>query len=162
MHDIRRWAQYSVGDDNPLFSEVDYAKRSPWGTVIAPRLGGIQWIFAGSRFEHFAPVHASDTITAKARLIDVQIKEGRNIAGYVNQVGEMLFHNQHGRLVTRYEATSIACRASEVAAVSSSQSRTTRRRLAGAGGDRADALARAPNVPTLAEAGVPVRGSVWF
>ena len=70
VHDIRRWAQYSVGDDNPLFSEVDHAKRSPWGTVIAPPtflytidtgivapgLPGIQWIFAGSRFEHFVPV----------------------------------------------------------------------------------------------------------
>ncbi len=117
VHDIRRWAQYSVGDDNPLFSEVDYAKRSTWGRVIAPPtllytidsgivapgMPGIQWIFAGSRFEHFLPVRAEDTITAKARLIDVQIKEGRNVARYVNQVGEVLYHNQHGQLVTRYE-----------------------------------------------------------
>jgi acyl dehydratase len=117
VHDIRRWAQYSVGDDNPLFSEVDYAKRSAWGTVIAPPtflytidsgivapgLPGIQWIFAGSRFEHFHPVKAGDTITARTRLIDVQIKEGRNVARYVNQVGEVLFTNQHGQLVTRYE-----------------------------------------------------------
>lgn len=116
-HDIRRWAHYSVGDDNPLFSEVDYGKRSAWGTVIAPPtflytidsgivapgLPGIQWIFAGSRFEHFLPVKAGDTITARARLIDVQIKQGRNVARYVNQVGEVLYTNQHGQLVTRYE-----------------------------------------------------------
>jgi acyl dehydratase len=117
VHDIRRWAHYSVGDDNPLFSEVDYAKRSPWGSVIAPPtflysidsgivapgLPGIQWIFAGSRFEHFLPVKAGDTITARARLIDVQIKEGKSVARYVNQVGEVLYTNQHGQLVTRYE-----------------------------------------------------------
>ena len=117
VHDIRRWSHYSVGDDNPLFSEVDYAKRSAWGTVIAPPtflytidtgivapgMPGIQWIFAGSRFEHFMPVKAGDTITARARLIDVQIKEGRNIARYVNQVGEVLYTNQNGQLVTRYE-----------------------------------------------------------
>ena len=117
VHDIRRWARYSVGDDNPLFSEVDYAKRSVWGTVVAPPtflytvdtgivapgLPGIQWIFAGSRFEHFLPVKAGDTITARARLIDVQIKEGRSVARYVNQVGEVLYTNQHGQLVTRYE-----------------------------------------------------------
>ena len=36
VHDIRRWAQYSVGDDNPLFSDVDYAKRTRWGRIIAP------------------------------------------------------------------------------------------------------------------------------
>ena len=117
VHDIRRWAHYSVGDDNPLFSEVDHAKRSPWGTVIAPPtflytidtgivapgMPGIQWIFAGSRFEHLLPVKAGDTITARARLIDVQIKQGRSVARYVNQVGEVLYHNQHGQLVTRYE-----------------------------------------------------------
>ena len=117
VHDIRRWAQYSVGDDNPMFSEVDYAKRTPWGKVlapptflytidsgiVAPGLPGIQWIFAGSRFEHFKPVTAGDTISARARLIDVQIKQGKNVARYVNQVGEVLYYNQHGELVTRYE-----------------------------------------------------------
>jgi acyl dehydratase len=117
VHDIRRWAHYSVGDDNPLFSEADYAKRTALGVVIAPPtflytidsgivapgLAGIQWIFAGSRFEHFRPVKAGDTITARARLIDVQIKEGRNVARYVNQVGEVLYTNQLGELVTRYE-----------------------------------------------------------
>ena len=117
VHDIRRWARYSVGDDNPLFSEVDYAKRTRWGRVIAPPtflytvdtgivapgLPGIQWIFAGSRFEHFKPVHEGDTITAQARLIDVQVKEGGRVARYVNQVGEVLYYNQQGDLVTRYE-----------------------------------------------------------
>jgi len=117
IHDIRRWAQYSVGDDNPLFAEIEYAKRTPYGTVIAPPtfpytidsgivapgLPGIQWIFAGSRFENFLPIRAGDTITARARLIDVQVKEGKNVARYVNQVGEVLYHNQNGELVTRYE-----------------------------------------------------------
>jgi len=116
-HDIRRWAHYSVGDDNPLFSEIDYAKRTSWGQVIAPPtflftidsgivapgLPGIQWIFAGSRFEHFLPVKAGDTITARARLIDVQIKSGKNVDRYVNQVGEVLYTNQSGQLVCRYE-----------------------------------------------------------
>ena len=117
VHDIRRWAHYSVGDDNPLFSDVEYAKRTALGVVvapptflytidsgiIAPGMPGIQWIFAGSRFEHFLPVKAGDTITARARLIDVQIKSGRNVARYVNQVGEVLYSNQHGQLVSRYE-----------------------------------------------------------
>jgi acyl dehydratase len=117
VHDIRRWAHYSVGDDNPLFSEVDYAKRTHWGVVVAPPtflytidsgivapgLPGIQWIFAGSRFEHFVPVKAGDTITARARLIDVQIKSGKSVDRYVNQVGEVLYTNQLGQLVCRYE-----------------------------------------------------------
>lgn len=117
VHDIRRWAQYSVGDDNPIFADVEYAKRTVWGTVVAPPtflytidtgivapgLPGIQWIFAGSRFENLLPVKAGDTITARARLIDVQIKEGASVPRYVNQVGEVLYYNQSGALVTRYE-----------------------------------------------------------
>lgn len=117
VHDIRRWARYSVGDDNPLFSDVEYAKHTTWGAVVAPPtflytidsgivapgLPGIQWIFAGSRFENFLPVKVGDTITARARVIDVQIKSTTNVARYVNQVGEVLYTNQNGQLVTRYE-----------------------------------------------------------
>src|SRR6185503_14611759 len=117
VHDIRRWAHYSVGDDNPLFSEADYAKRTMWGTVIAPPtflytidsgivapgLPGIQWIFAGSRFEHFIPVFVGDVISARARLIDVQVKSGRSAPRFVKQTGEVLFENQSGVIVSRYE-----------------------------------------------------------
>jgi len=34
--DIRRWALYSVGDDNPLWCDADYAKGTIWGKTIAP------------------------------------------------------------------------------------------------------------------------------
>lgn len=118
LHDIRRWAFYSVGDDNPLFHDTEYAKRTIWGQniapptflytidsgIIAPGLRGIQWIFAGGSWEHFRPVKAGETITARARLIDVQIKEGRSAPRFVNQVGEVLFTNLAGDTVSRYES----------------------------------------------------------
>ena len=117
LHDIRRWAHYSVGDDNPLFSDAHYAKRTIWGSniapptflytidsgIIAPGLPGIQWIFGGSRWQHHLPVRVGDTICARARLIDMQVREGKTVARYVNQVGEVLFTNQSGQLVSRYE-----------------------------------------------------------
>ena len=117
LHDIRRWAHYSVGDDNPLFSDAHYAKRTIWGAniapptflytidsgIIAPGLPGIQWIFGGSRWRHYLPVRAGDTISARARLIDVQERQGSTVERYVNQIGEVLFTNQNGQLVTRYE-----------------------------------------------------------
>src|SRR5690606_540586 len=115
--DIRRWAQFSVGDDNPLWSDGEYAKRTVWGGVIAPPSflctidsglvapgpPGIQWIYAGSRWENHLPVRAGDVITARARLIDVQVKEGRSGPRFVKQVGEVLYTNQNNRLVSRYE-----------------------------------------------------------
>ncbi|MBO0878321.1 MAG: hypothetical protein J2P19_33540, partial [Pseudonocardia sp.] len=33
--DIRRWSLYSVGDDNPLWGDSEYAARSVWGGIIA-------------------------------------------------------------------------------------------------------------------------------
>lgn len=117
LHDIRRWALYSVGDDNPLWSDHEHAKRSIWGTniapptflysidsgIIGPGLKGIQWIFAGGRWEHFHPVRLGDALTSRGRLIDVQIREGKRVSRYVNQVGEVLYYNQAGTLVARYE-----------------------------------------------------------
>ncbi|MGH8851519.1 MAG: FAS1-like dehydratase domain-containing protein [Casimicrobiaceae bacterium] len=117
LHDIRRWAHYSVGDDNPLWSDSEYAKRTRWGRniapptflytidtgIVAPGLPGIQWIFAGGRWEHFRPIFVCDVVSARARLIDVQLKEGRSAPRFVKQTGEVLFENQHGALVARYE-----------------------------------------------------------
>jgi len=117
LHDIRRWAHYSVGDDNPLWSDVEHAKTTLYGVniapptflytidsgIVAPGLGGVQWIFAGGRWEHFKPVLVGETITARARLIAVQIKEGRTAPRFVNQIGEVLFENRAGELISRYE-----------------------------------------------------------
>jgi acyl dehydratase len=116
-HDIRRWTNYSVGDDNPLFCDPGYARLTQWGAtiapptflytidsgIVAPGLPGIQWIFAGGRWEHFEPVRNGDTINARARVIDVQIKEGRSVPRFVNQVGEVIYTNQVGQTVSRYE-----------------------------------------------------------
>jgi acyl dehydratase len=117
LHDIRRWAHYSVGDDNPLWSDQEYAKRTIWGRpiapptflytidtgIVAPGLPGIQWIFGGGRFEHWRPVCAGDTVTARARLIAVNVKAGRSAPRSVVQTGEVLFENQNGDRVARYE-----------------------------------------------------------
>lgn len=116
LHDIRRWAHYSVGDDNPMFSSVDYAKRTRWGTniapptflysidsgIVAPGLPGVQWIFAGGTWENYKPVRVNDTISARARLVDVKEKSGRAVPRFVSQVGEVLYTNQSGEVVSRY------------------------------------------------------------
>ena len=117
LHDLRRWAFYSVGDDNPLWHDTEYAKRTRWAVniapptflytvdsgVVAPGLRGIQWVFGGGRWENFQAVKAGDTITARARLIDIQIKEGRSVPRFVNQVGEVIYTNLAGGIVSRYE-----------------------------------------------------------
>jgi acyl dehydratase len=117
LQDIRRWAIYSVGDDNPIWHDHEYAKRSVWGAniapptflysvdsgIVGPGLPGVQWIFAGGRWEHHKPVKVGDTITARARLIAVDVKEGKRVPRFINQIGEVLYYNQDGDLISRYE-----------------------------------------------------------
>ena len=117
LHDIRRWAHYSVGDDNPLWSDVEYAKQTRWACniapptflytidsgIIAPGLRGVQWIFAGGRWENHFPVRVGDTVTARARLISVDVKSGRAAPRFVKQTGEVIFENQLSQIVSRYE-----------------------------------------------------------
>jgi acyl dehydratase len=117
QHDIRRWAMYSVGDDNPLWSDADYGKRTIWGgtiappsflytvdtLIVAPGLRGVQWIHGGTRWTLHRAVRPGDTIVARARVIRVQEKSGKRVARMLVQTGEILFTNQRQELVARAE-----------------------------------------------------------
>jgi acyl dehydratase len=117
QHDIRRWSLYSVGDDNPLFTDADYGKRTVWGgtiapptflytidtTIVAPSLPGIQWVYGAVRWEHFKPVRVGDRISARARVIDVKEKTGRHAPRFVIQTGEVIYTNQNDVVVSRAE-----------------------------------------------------------
>jgi acyl dehydratase len=116
--DVRRWALYSTGDDNPLWSDEEYARRTVWGgviapptflytidsTIVAPGLPGIQWIYGGTRWEHFIPVRVGDRITAQARLVNITEKNGAHARRLIVQTGEVLYYNQRNELVSRAEA----------------------------------------------------------
>ncbi|HWG00223.1 MAG TPA: MaoC family dehydratase N-terminal domain-containing protein [Trebonia sp.] len=116
--DVRRWALYSTGDDNPLWCDEEYARRTAWGgviapptflysidsTIVAPGLRGIQWIYGGTRWQHFSPVRLGDRITARARLIKMTEKSGTHAKRLIVQTGEVLYYNQRDELVSRAEA----------------------------------------------------------
>ena len=64
---IRHYA-WGIGDDNPLYYDADYARKSKWGTIIAPPtfffglwdavvapgLPDVQWFYSGidAKFHH--------------------------------------------------------------------------------------------------------------
>jgi acyl dehydratase len=115
--DIRRWALYSMGDDNPLWCDADYAKKTIWGKTIAPPtflystedpavnpgFPGIQSIFWGTRWEHFRPVKVGDQITSRIRMVDIKEKSGEHVDRMVIQVLESVFMNQRDEMVSRAE-----------------------------------------------------------
>jgi acyl dehydratase len=111
---IRQYA-HSIGDDNPLFCDEEYAKKTKWGgviapptylymsdsTIVAPGLRGIQWIYSGTDWEWFHPVRPGDTVTSRVRMYDATEHHGKHVPRMINQIGEILYYNQRGELVAR-------------------------------------------------------------
>ena len=106
---------WGIGDDNPLFTDPEYGKKSRWGsaiapgcflytidtTVVAPKLRGIQWLYGGTDFEWYEPIHHRDSFTVSAKLLDAVEKEGRNASKFIIQTGETLYTNQDGKLICK-------------------------------------------------------------
>lgn len=131
--DIKRFAQ-AIGEANPIHFDGDYAKRTKYGTIIAPPLFCQMFTFedvpadllpsdgspieidvplptkrtvgGASSYEIFQPVRAGDQITAKSTLRDVFAKEGKSGRLYFVVV-ETEFSNQKKEPVARETATYI-------------------------------------------------------
>ena len=87
---IRHFA-WGVGDNNPLWLDEDYAARSPAGgivappcilyavdmTIVAPKLSGVQWIYAGTEFTWFDRIRLDTRFEVEARLVRQETKSGR-------------------------------------------------------------------------------------
>src|SRR3954451_19224526 len=89
---IRHYA-WGIGDDNPLFSDADYAAKTRWKTIIAPPtflfgifdavvapgLPDIQWFYSGADWTFDRPVRRGDEITAKAEYVDAKEVGGERV-----------------------------------------------------------------------------------
>lgn len=111
---IRQYV-WGVGDDNPLYLDDDYGAASIWGTrlapgsflhsirstVVAPKLPGVQWIFAGVGWTFFRPLVLGDRFTTRAYLVDMQDKRGRMADRWILQNGRIDYLDADGGLVAR-------------------------------------------------------------
>lgn len=112
---IRHFA-WGVGDDNPLWLDEDYARASPAGgivappcilyavdmTIVAPKLSGVQWIYAGTDFTWFDHIRLDTRFEVEARLVRQEMKSGRRFARWVLQTGEVDYRDRSdGRLVAK-------------------------------------------------------------
>ena len=106
---------WGLGDENPLFCDPAYGLATRYGaalapgcflytidtTVVAPKLRGIQWLYGGTDWEWYLPIRHRDSFTVQARLLDAVEKQGGKARSFIIQTGEVLYTNQHGRLVCR-------------------------------------------------------------
>ena len=121
---IRRYAD-AVGDDNPLYREEEYARKSRYGGIVAPP-GFFGWpmksiptleavmglmtaiieagyhriLDAGMSFEFFLPVRPGDVLIASPKVSDVTEKEGKS-GTMIMCSFETTYVNQNGDLVAK-------------------------------------------------------------
>jgi acyl dehydratase len=110
----------AIGDLSPLYIDEDYARKTRWGTLIAPPiivqsmdtlravghsglpegLPGVHSIWSGSHYDWELPVKLNDRITHKCYLKDVVEKESAFGGGRgVYQTYEAKYWNQDGAFV---------------------------------------------------------------
>lgn len=128
-HDsIRNWA-YGCGDDNPLFTDPDYAQKTRWGGVIAPgmmvgqinkpMLGdkpsddikalkkslfkGIHVFVSGSEWNFYRPVRPGDSIYSYGGDLTCEVKQSEFAGRSIIITSRRVKVNQRAEVVATYD-----------------------------------------------------------
>ena len=113
--DVIRHYAWGIGDDNPVYADPEYAKGTKWGTIIAPPtfffalwdavvapgLPDVQWYYSGIDAEFYHPIKRNDTVTASAEYVSAEPLSGKTVSNMIVQTGDVRYHDQDGRLVTK-------------------------------------------------------------
>jgi hypothetical protein len=100
--DAVRQFTMGVGDDNPAWGDrlappsFLYAIDA---TIVAPKLPGVQWIYAGTRWRWYDEIRIDDVFKVDARLTEMEEKTGRRFGLWVLQKGQISFERQDGGLI---------------------------------------------------------------
>jgi acyl dehydratase len=110
----------AIADNNPLWVNESYAKKSRFGKIIAPptyfykvnhgtqtaaTAGGviqvehISQMYSGADFEYFQPVYAGDTFTVKSKILPYRKVESKFRGAIIFATGEVSYFNQKKQLV---------------------------------------------------------------
>ncbi|CAH1691112.1 MaoC_dehydrat_N domain-containing protein [Hyphomicrobiales bacterium] len=110
-----------IGDDNPLYTDPDYAEKSAYGSLIAPPtffysvfsagitpgFEGVQAFFGSGRFDIKRLPKRGEAIKAEARLKDIVEKAGKRAKRMAIQIGEVEYRTADGELLATYISNSL-------------------------------------------------------
>lgn len=111
---------WGMGDDNPLYLDEEYAKKTRWGGIIAPPcilyamdrivsgyvggLPGVHALFAGTDWRWYRPIRLNDKISARRHLKDLVEKKSRFSGRAIQQIYEVTFYNQNDEVVAKADS----------------------------------------------------------
>jgi acyl dehydratase len=129
-----RYFALALGDDNPIYSDSAYAKKSVHGDIIAPPtfvcetnqimdqapdengyighhwplpLTSTRFIRGGNDYEMLQPARPSDRITVKWKIQDIYERPTRKLGTLIFVVSEARYTNQKGELLAINRETNI-------------------------------------------------------
>jgi len=116
---IRHYA-HGIGDDNPLWSDPEYAAKTKYGSIIAlpsflfatnriisgyvGGLPGVHAMWAGADWTWHKPVMRNDVISTNAHLKDLVLHETRFAGRAVQQIYHVDFFNQNGEMIAEADS----------------------------------------------------------
>jgi len=109
---IKHWA-WGIGDENPLFLDEEYAKKTRWGQVMAPPtfvntfgevpmdvgLPGLHGLWTEDRWEFLKPLKIGERITMSGTLAEVLHKRSAMAGEMVEEITEDTYINQESEIV---------------------------------------------------------------
>ncbi len=118
---ILQFAQ-AIGDNNPIYNDEAAARKTPYGTLIAPPtflrsmravrptipfdIPFDRVLDAGSDWEYFQPVRSGDRITANAQVTDINERNGR-LGLMILITTKITYRNQFNEIAVTQTNTSI-------------------------------------------------------
>ena len=115
----------AIGDPNPLFNDMEAARKTRYGGLIAPptflrslfpgpsrievRSPYPAGLDGGSEWEYFEPVRPGDSITVTTKVADISERQGR-LGSMLFVIRETRYVNQFGAVVALQRSTSIGYR----------------------------------------------------
>ncbi|MFT7598959.1 MAG: hypothetical protein ACI8TP_001884 [Acidimicrobiales bacterium] len=98
-------AQFAAGveDDNPFWAAAGRALPSFLysvdAAIVAPKLPGVQWIYAGTRWRWYDTIRVDDVFDVEATFTEMVEKTGKRFGLWVLQKGEIVYRRDGGSLL---------------------------------------------------------------
>lgn len=115
--DLIRHYAFAIGDDNPLWIDEAYAKKTRWDGIIGPPLylrsaqprasgdsvglPGVHTMYSGNGWELYMPVRPGDKVRSVTYVAELQEKRGEFGGRMFLQTGETLYYNQRDEVIAK-------------------------------------------------------------
>ena len=127
---IKNFAE-AVGDNNPLWINEEYARKSRFGMITAPptflynithgsspssTISGapprkdLGLLYAGAELEFFRPIRLGDEFTVKGKSVDIIRKQSKALGPMLFATGEASYYNQRNELVASCKRSALMLR----------------------------------------------------